>query len=79
VTKGTSRIVEGRWEQSDDLDFFLIEIMCGTLDDAQKCADLYLHSHHVQNRPLTWLDGDPDQNGPVVYAYDPSITFRIRQ
>ena len=73
------KIVEGRWEQSEDRDFFLIEVLCGTLEEAQGAADLYLHSHHVPDKSLTWLEGDPDRHGPVWYASDPSVTFRIRQ
>jgi len=79
MTARHSHIIEGRWEQSEDRDYFLIDILAGsTLDEAKEYAGSYMHSRRVMGS-LTWLDGDPDKNGPVLYAYTPAITLRVRR
>jgi hypothetical protein len=72
--KARYHIVEARWESGTRQDFFEIEVLCGTLADAQKVAEDYVHLRE----PLIWRPGDSDENGPVYYASHPSITFRIR-
>ena len=75
----TTQIVEGRFIGSMTDDFFPIERLFGTLEEAQARAASFLTNHRMPNiHLLVWREGDPDCNGPVFYAHAPKITFRIR-
>ena len=67
-------IVEARWESGPKQEFFEVDPSCGSLDEAKKAAEDYVHL----KEPLIWIEGDPDENGHVLYASTHSITFRIR-
>jgi len=74
------RVIEGRWEEFGDRDFFEIEVLCGTLDDAQVAAQEYLRKHVASTEnELIWMQGVSDKHGQVFYANNSHITFRIRQ
>ena len=73
-----TQIVEGRFVGSMTDDFFPIERLFGTLDEAQSSAGNFLANHRMFIHVLVWREGDPDCNGPVLYAHAPEITFRIR-
>ena len=76
VRKG--KIVEGRFVHTQSDEFFLIEILCGTFEEAQAIASVYMANHRMRGT-LEWREGSPDRNGQVFYAYTPEITFRVRQ
>lgn len=75
-------LVEARWEAFGDRNFFELDAspVIGDLDLAQAVAENYLTTHvsSVHDK-LQWLAGIPDKNGPVYYANNPFITFRIRR
>jgi hypothetical protein len=71
------QIVEGRFVGSLPDDFFPIERLFGTLEEAQASAANFLANHRMSGT-LVWREGAPDCNGPAFYAHATEITFRIR-
>ena len=74
----SGKIVEGRFAHAQNDEFFLIEVLCGTYEEAQATAAIYMVNHRMPGG-LTWREGDQDSHGPVFYASTPEITFRVRQ
>lgn len=80
VIRAGYRVVEARWEEFGDRDFFEVEVLCGTLADAQKAAQEYLFKHVASSEnELIWLQGVSNKQGQVYYANNKHITFRVRQ
>lgn len=69
--------IEARWDE--DQKFEEIEMVFGSLDDAKRALSWWLsenyHSPGVEN--LTWLQGAPNDQGPIYYAHHAKATFRI--
>jgi hypothetical protein len=79
TSKGGYYLIEGRLERShnaprDDA-FFTIDEIGGSLDDAKRTAQSYLHRnaafHHIK---LEWAVGE---DGKSHYAHTTVLTFRI--
>lgn len=75
--KAGCKIIEGRL--ADDTDFFEIDVLCATIDEAKQEAQNYLLNHHLRDATITWKEGDSNTEGPVWYGQNRRITFRIRQ
>ena len=58
-------------------DFFPIERLFGTLEEAQARAASFL-ANHTMVGARHWQAGAEDYNGVVWYAHAPEITIRIR-
>ena len=72
-----TQIVEGRFVGSMTDDFFPIERLFGTLEEAQARAASFLTNHRMAGA-RHWQAGAEDYNGPVWYAHAREITIRIR-
>jgi hypothetical protein len=79
MLRRSGKIVEGRFAHAQNDEFFLIEVLCGTYEEAQSAATLYMCNHRMPGGNLIWREGGPDSHGPVFYASTPEITFRVRQ
>lgn len=80
MTRAGYHIVEARWEEFGDRDFFEVDVLCGTLENAKAVALRYLHRHvSSTENDLVWVEGIPNKQGYVYYANNRHITFRIRQ
>ena len=74
------KIVQVRWTPADS--FETIESFGGSLEEAKRVADGYLMSRRIRGT-LQWVEGEPDQNGPVhwghLIGHGRGITIRIKQ
>jgi len=73
------RVIEARWEEFSSDGFFEVETICGDLAAAQGVALLFLLKYNKHADALMWVKGEPDDNGPVYYGSNPTVTFRIRR
>ena len=78
VSGRATQIVEGRFIGSMTDDFFPIERLFGTLEEAQERAASFLVNHRMAGA-RHWQAGAEDYNGTVWYAHAREITIRIRQ
>jgi hypothetical protein len=74
-------IIQGRWEQSREPgvnNFFDIDQIGGSLDDAKSTAQDYLRKHIAANHPpLKWTEGAYNRARCWYAHYNAIITFRI--
>lgn len=78
MSKAGCKRVEVRLSSAVRAQFESIDTICGTLSEAKIIVHEYMQRNH--HRSLSeWVEGEPDQNGPVYFAHSGTITFRIRQ
>jgi hypothetical protein len=73
--------IEGRWENTHDSpgvsEFFEVEQLGGSLDDAKSSAQSYLSRHAASNdRGIEWVEGIWKKS-KCYYGRSRFITFRI--
>lgn len=76
--KAGCKIIEVRLSPTVHYEFEEVETICGDLDDAKQVVSAYMGRHRLHGLG-NWVEGDPDENGPVYYANNGRVTFRIRQ
>lgn len=80
AAKGGYFRIDARWENSHEApgaqDFFEVDQIGGSLDDAKSVAQTYLNRHAPPHaRRIEWVEGE--SAAKCYYGRAPTITFRV--